>query len=406
MKIIPEIAAAQDEIRAIRHWMHAHPELGFEEAETGDLIAKTLAGWGIEIHRGLGRTGVVGVLRAGNGGRSIGLRADMDALPIEELNTFSHRSQNPGKMHACGHDGHMAMLLGAARYLSQTRDFNGTIVFIFSPAEEAGNGAKLMVDQGLFDFFPVDAVFGLHNFPGMPVGSFGIRPGSILGASCDLRIVVKGVDGHACYPHECKDPIFTAVQVYNALQGIITRNKPPLDPAVISLTQFQAGGIANNVVPAVATLGGTVRAMTVATLEMIGARLRTVVDNIAAAQDCATELHFDIECPPTVNTPDEVRFAANVMRSIVGDRNVNEDVEPDLGVEDFAFMLQARPGAYAYLGNGNGEHRGSGAGPGPCVVHNASFDFNDDILGIGSTYWAELARGWLRSNAGAENRLD
>ncbi|QRM33317.1 M20 aminoacylase family protein [Microvirga sp. VF16] len=395
MKVIPEIAAAQDEIQSLRRWMHAHPELCFEESQTADLVAKTLTDYGIEVHRGLGGTGVVGVLREGTSKRSIGLRADMDALPIHEVNEFAHRSHYPGKMHACGHDGHMAMLLGAARFLARTRDFDGTIVFIFSPAEEAGNGAKVMVDEGIFEKFPVDAVFGLHNFPGMPVGSFGIKTGPILGGCGEFRITVEGVDAHAAYPHEGKDPIFTAVQIYNALQGIISRNKAPLEPAVISVTQVNGWGQARNVIPRDAVLGGTVRVLDLRTLDLIESRMRKIVEAVAKSQECEARLEFDRSVPPTVNSEDEAHFAAEVMRSIVGAENVNPNVDPDLGVEDFAFMLQARPGAYAYIGNGYGEHRDAGHGAGPCVVHNASYDFNDAILGVGSTYWVELARRWL-----------
>ncbi|MES0173930.1 M20 aminoacylase family protein [Mesorhizobium sp. M0006] len=395
MKIIPEIAAAQDEIQALRRWLHAHPELGFEETQTGDLVAKTLSDYGIEVHRGLGGTGVVGVLRAGTSERSIGLRADMDALPMHELNEFAHRSQYPGKMHACGHDGHMAMLLGAARHLARNRDFDGTIVFIFSPAEEAGNGAKVMVDEGLFEKFPVDAVFGLHNWPGMPVGKFAIRTGPIMGGCGEFKITVEGVDCHAAYPNEGKDPIFAAIQIYNALQGIITRNKSPLELAVISVTQFHAGGIARNVIPGEAVLGGTARAMEPRILDLVESRMRIIVEAVAKAHDCQARIEFNRSVPPTVNTAHETRLAAEVMSSIVGAENVNRDVDPDLGVEDFAFMLQARPGAYANMGNGFGDHRDAGHGSGPCTCHNTSYDFNDEILAIGSTYWVELARKLL-----------
>lgn len=394
MQVIPEIKAAQGEIKALRRWFHAHPELGFGETQTSDFIAKTLKGYGIEIYRGLGRTGVVGVLRAGHGKRSIGLRADMDALPIQELNTFAHRSQYPGKMHACGHDGHMAMLLGAARHSARTRDFDGTIVFIFSPAEENGSGAKVMVNEGIFKDFAVDAVFGLHNWPGWPVNSFGVRPGPILAGCSDFDIRIVGVGAHAAFPHNGKDPILTGSQIVAALQGIITRNKDPMDTAVLSITQFN-GGEARNVIPELVTLAGTVRAFKTETLDLIETRISAIVENIAAAQECRAELRFK-RCPPTVNTPGETRFAAEVMRSIVGEAKVDADVEPVMGAEDFAYMLQARPGAFALLGAGDGEHREQGHGPGPCALHNASYDFNDEILALGSTYWVELSRSWLR----------
>lgn len=397
MQAIPDITAAEEETRALRRWLHAHPELAFEETETSDLIARTLQGYGIEVHRGLGRTGVVGVLRAGDGKRSIGLRADMDALPMQELNTFAHRSQCPGKMHACGHDGHMAMLLGAARHLALTRDFDGTIVFIFSPAEENGSGAKVMVDEGIFRQFPVEAVFGLHNWPGLPVNSFGVRPGPILAGCTNFDIRIIGVGAHAAFPQDGKDPILTGSQIVMALQGIITRNKSPMDAAVLSVTQFN-GGQARNVVPDTARLAGTIRAFNDQTLNLIESRMQTIVTNLSAAQECRAELTTN-RYPPTVNTSAETHFAADVMRSIVDEANVYADVVPTMGSEDFAYMLQARPGAFALLGAGDGEHREQGHGPGPCALHNTSYDFNDEILAVGSTYWVELSRRWLGRRA-------
>ncbi|MER9707565.1 M20 family metallopeptidase [Mesorhizobium sp. M0204] len=393
MKIIPEIAAAQSEIQALRRWLHAHPELGFEETQTSELVAKTLEEYGVEVHRGLGRTGVVGVLRGGQGERSIGLRADMDALPMHEVNTFAHRSIYDGKMHACGHDGHMAMLLGAARHLAKTRDFDGAVVFIFSPAEENGSGAKVMVDEGLFSKFPVDAVFGLHNWPSMAVNTFGVRPGPILAGSANFDIRITGVGAHAAFPHNGKDPILTGAQIVTALQGIITRNKKPLDTAVLSVAQFH-GGEASNVIPDFVTLAGTVRAFNNETLDLIVSRMRTIVEHTATAQECQAECKIS-RCPPTVNTPDETRFAVGVMKSIVGEASVDADSEPVLGAEDFSYMLEARPGTFAFLGAGNGDHREPGHGAGPCVLHNTSYDFNDEILALGSTYWVELARRWL-----------
>ncbi|ANW03046.1 M20 aminoacylase family protein [Bradyrhizobium icense] len=393
MKVIPEIQAAQAEIKALRRWFHAHPELGFEETETSDLIAKTLEGYGIEVHRGLARTGVVGVLRSGGGNRAIGLRADMDALPMQEMNTFAHRSQYPGKMHACGHDGHMAMLLGAARHLARTRDFDGTVVFIFSPAEENGSGAKVMVDEGIFEKFPVDAVFGLHNWPGVPANSFGLRPGSILAACADFDIRIKGVGAHAVLPHNGKDPVLTAAHVVTALQGIITRSKRPIDTAVLTVAKFHGGEVRNSI-PDVVELAGTARAFNESTLDLIVSRMQRIVENTAAAHDCQAKLTV-ARYPATVNSTEETHFAAEVMRSIVGGEKVDADIEPVIGTEDFAWMLRARPGAYALLGAGNGEHRDPGHGSGPCDLHNTSYDFNDDILALGSTYWVELARRWL-----------
>ena len=394
MKLIPEIQAAHGEIQTLRRTIHAHPELRYEETATADLVARTLESWGIETHRGLGKTGVVGVLKRGNGSRSIGLRADMDALPIQELNSFDHRSQNDGKMHACGHDGHTAMLLGAARHLVKYGEFDGTIVFIFQPAEEGGAGAQAMIDDGLFTKFPVDAVFGIHNWPGMPSGHFGVTEGPIMASSNEFRIEIKGVGSHAALPHNGRDPVFTAVQIASGLQSIITRNKKPLDTAVLSITQIHAGD-ALNVVPDDAWIAGTVRTFTTETLDLIETRMRKIAQSTAEAYDCSVDIHFHRNYPPTINSSEETRFAASVMKEIVGAENVDDSVEPTMGAEDFSFMLLAKPGCYAFLGNGDGGHRESGHGAGPCMLHNASYDFNDELLPIGSTYWVRLAQRFL-----------
>ncbi|WP_176081919.1 M20 aminoacylase family protein [Paraburkholderia tropica] len=394
MKLIPEIQAAQGEIQGLRRTIHAHPELRYEESQTADLVASKLAEWGIEVHRGLGKTGVVGVLKRGNGARSIGLRADMDALPIQELNTFDHRSRNDGKMHACGHDGHTAMLLGAAQYLARHGTFDGTIVFIFQPAEEGGAGAKAMIDDGLFTRFPIDAVFGIHNWPGMPAGVFGVTEGPIMASSNEFRIEIKGVGSHAALPHNGRDPVFTAVQIANGLQSIITRNKKPLDTAVLSITQIHAGD-AVNVVPNTAWIAGTVRTFTTETLDLIESRLRKIAESTADAYDCSVEITFHRNYPPTVNSSAETQFAAEVMREVVGADRVDASVEPTMGAEDFSFMLLEKPGCYAFLGNGDGGHRESGHGAGPCMLHNASYDFNDQLLPVGSSYWVQLATKFL-----------
>jgi amidohydrolase len=396
MKLIPELLAARDEIQSLRRNIHAHPELRYEENRTADLVAQRLAQWGIEVHRGLGKTGVVGVLKRGTSKRSIGLRADMDALPIEELNSFAHRSQHPGKMHACGHDGHTAMLLGAAQYLVKHGDFDGTVVFIFQPAEEGGAGARAMIEDGLFTKFPVDAVFGLHNWPGMPAGSFGVREGPIMASSNEFRIDIKGVGAHAALPHNGHDPVFAAFQIGNALQSIITRNKKPIDTAVLSITQIHAGD-AVNVIPEAAWLAGTVRTFTTETLDLIESRMRKIAATTAAAYDCSATVAFNRNYPPTINSPEETRFAADVMREIVGAQNVEDKTEPTMGAEDFSFMLLAKPGCYAFLGNGEGAHRETGHGAGPCMLHNASYDFNDELLPVGSTYWVRLAQRFLSS---------
>ncbi|HTR09771.1 MAG TPA: M20 aminoacylase family protein [Paraburkholderia sp.] len=395
MKLIPEIQAAQGEIQGLRRTIHAHPELRYEETQTSDLVASKLTEWGIEVHRGMGKTGVVGVLKRGSGKRMVGLRADMDALPIQELNTFDHRSHNDGKMHACGHDGHTAMLLGAAQYLARHGQFDGTIVFIFQPAEEGGAGAKAMIDDGLFKQFPVDAVFGIHNWPGMPAGHFGVTEGPIMASSNEFRIEIRGVGSHAALPHNGRDPVFTAVQIANGLQSIITRNKKPLDTAVLSITQFHAGD-AVNVVPNTAWLAGTVRTFTTETLDLIESRLRKIAESTAEAYDCSVDITFHRNYPPTVNSSAEAQFAAEVMREVVGEDRVDANIEPTMGAEDFSFMLLEKPGCYAFLGNGEGGHREAGHGAGPCMLHNASYDFNDQLLPVGSSYWVHLATKFLR----------
>lgn len=347
MNLIPEIEAAHDEIKALRRTIHAHPELRYEEVGTAQLVAENLERWGVTVHRGIGKTGVVGVLKRGSSKAAIGLRADMDALPIQELNTFDHRSTNPGRMHACGHDGHTAMLLGAAKHLAQHGTFDGTVVFIFQPAEEGGAGARAMIDDGLFQRFPVDAVFGIHNWPGIPAGHFGVTEGPIMASSNEFRIKIRGTGSHAALPHNGHDPVFTAVQIANGLQGIITRNKKPIDTAVLSITQIHAGD-AMNVVPDEAWLGGTVRTFSVETLDLIEDRMRKIVASTAAAYDCEVETYFHRNYPPTINDSEQTRFAASVMAEVVGTDKVDASVDPTMGAEDFSFMLLAKPGCYAF----------------------------------------------------------
>lgn len=395
MKLLPEIDAARGEIQTLRRNIHAHPELRYEEQRTADLVAQKLTEWGLEVHRGLGKTGVVGVLKRGSGKRAIGVRADMDALPIQELNTFEHRSQHNGKMHACGHDGHTAMLLGAAHYLAEKGDFDGTAVFIFQPAEEGGAGAKAMIEDGLFKRFPVDAVFGMHNWPGIPAGHFGVKSGPIMASSNEFHIHVKGIGSHAAMPHNGHDPVFAAVQIVNGLQSVITRNKKPIDTAVLSVTQFNAGA-AVNVVPDEAKLAGTVRTFTTETLDLVEERMRKIIEATAAAYDCTAEFTFQRNYPPTVNSEAEARFAIETMQEIVGAEGVDAGVEPTMGAEDFSFMLLEKPGCYAFIGNGEGGHRDQGHGLGPCMLHNASYDFNDAILPVGVSYWVRLVERFCR----------
>ncbi|ARP85630.1 M20 aminoacylase family protein [Bordetella genomosp. 9] len=398
MKLLEPIIAWQADLAAIRRDIHAHPELCFEEFRTADVVAAKLQEWGVEVHRGLAGTGVVGIIRGrqADGGRAVGLRADMDALPMQELNTFPHASRNPGRMHACGHDGHTAMLLGAARYLAAHRDFAGTVYAIFQPAEEHGGGAKRMIDDGLFEQFPMEAVFGMHNWPGMAAGTFGLTYGPIMASSNDFRIVITGKGAHAGMPHLGIDPVMTAVQLAQSLQTIITRNRNPLDAAVLSITQIHAGS-ADNVVPTTAEMRGTVRTFTVESLDLIEQRMRDISVHTCAAMGCEADFDFQRHYPPTINHPREAAFCAEVLRDLVGAAAVNDQVQPSMGAEDFAFMLQEKPGCYVWIGNGAGDHREAGHGMGPCMLHNGSYDFNDELLPLGASLWVQLALRWLSS---------
>ncbi|AVS80132.1 amidohydrolase [Paracidovorax avenae] len=396
MKLIDSIVTEAASIAAVRRDIHAHPELCFEEVRTADIVAARLAEWGIPMHRGLGKTGVVGIVHGRDGGasgRAVGLRADMDALPITEFNTFSHASTHPGKMHACGHDGHTAMLLGAAQHFAKHRDFDGTVYLIFQPAEEGGGGARVMIEDGLFTQFPMEAVFGMHNWPGMRAGQFAVSPGPVMASSNEFRIVIRGKGSHAAMPHMGIDPVPVACQMVQAFQNIISRNKKPVDAGVISVTMIHTGE-ATNVVPDSCELQGTVRTFTLEVLDMIEQRMKQVAEHTCAAHDATCEFEFHRNYPPTVNSPAEAAFARRVMEGIVGAEHVSPQ-EPTMGAEDFAFMLQARPGAYCFIGNGEGSHREMGHGGGPCTLHNPSYDFNDDLLPLGATYWVELAQQWL-----------
>jgi amidohydrolase len=398
MKLLEPFLDWQSEIQTIRRDLHAHPELCYEELRTADVVAQALQKWGIPIHRGLGGTGVVGIIEGRTpGAGAIGLRADLDALPMQELNTFAHTSQHPGKMHACGHDGHTAMLLSAARYLAQHKNFDGTVYAIFQPAEEGGAGAKRMMDDGLFEKFPMQAVFGMHNWPGLPVGHFGLTAGPIMASSNKFRITVRGKGAHGGMPHLGVDPVMTAVHIAQALQSIVTRNRHPLEAAVLSITQIHTGS-ADNVIPTEAEMRGTVRTFTVETLDMIEQRMREIIQHSAAAMGAEADFSFVRTYPPTINHPAESAFCAQVMREIVGAEQVDDHVTPTMGAEDFAFMLQEVPGCYVWIGNGSGGHRDAGHGLGPCMLHNGSYDFNDELLPLGATYWVKLAESWfLRS---------
>lgn len=401
MKLIEPFLAWQEEMKVVRRDLHAHPELAFKEVRTADRVAELLTAWGIPIDRGLGGTGVVGIVKGKQpSGLAIGLRADMDALPMQEVNTFPHASKHAGLMHGCGHDGHTAMLLNAARYLAEHRDFAGTVYLIFQPAEEGGNGgARRMIQDGLFKKFPMNAVFGMHNWPGMAVGQFGVTAGPIMASSNVFTITVQGKGGHAGMPQLSHDPIMPAVQIAQALQTIISRNRHPLESAVLSLTQIHAGS-AFNVIPGEAQLMGTVRTFTTETLDLVERRLREIVEHTTQAMGCSGKVDFTRNYPPTFNSESETAFCVDVMKSIVGDENVDSRVTPTMGAEDFSFMLQEVPGCYIWIGNGMGEHRDVGHGMGPCLLHNGSYDFNDELLPLGATYWVRLVEAWFKENKG------
>src|SRR5579883_76721 len=381
MPTIPEISAFHNEMTAWRRDFHRHPELGFEEKRTADLVAERLASFGIEVHRGLGRTGVVGTLRAGSGGGAIGLRADMDALPMEEKNDLPHRSQNPGRMHACGHDGHTTMLLGAARYLAASRNFAGTVHFIFQPAEEGLGGAKAMIDDGLFEKFPVDTVYGLHNAPRRKLGSFYTRPGPVMAGSANFDILVQGRGSHAARPENGIDPVVAAAHVVTALQTVVRSTVSSLDTAVLSTTQIH-GGSAYNVIPDEVKICGNARAYRSEVMDQIEQSIRRIIAGIATSFGATLSLDFRRIYPPLVNHEREAMIAADAAASVVGETNVERNGPPRTASEDFSFMLQKRPGAFIFLGGGDGEAVRD--------VHNPHYDFNDEILPLGASYFARL----------------
>ena len=391
--LLPELLGQAQEIQALRRDIHAHPELSFEELRTSELVADRLAAWGIDVHRGLGKTGVVGVIRGRPGPRSIGLRADMDALPVTENNQFAHASQHPGKMHACGHDGHTAMLLAAARYLAEHRDFDGTVNLVFQPAEEGGGGAREMMRDGLFERFPMDAIFGMHNWPGMAVGEFAIKDGPCFASSNEFRIRIRGKGCHAAMPHFGIDPVPVACQLVQGFQTILTRNVRPVETGVISVTMIQAGE-ATNVIPDDVTLQGTVRTFTNDTLDLIEQRMRDMTEQLCAAFGASADFEFSRNYPPTINHTRETEFVREVMKELVGADKV-QAFEPTMGAEDFSFFLQGKPGAYFVIGNGDGAHREGGHGLGPCTLHNPSYDFNDQLIPLGAALWVRLAQRWL-----------
>ncbi|MCB4823310.1 M20 aminoacylase family protein [Roseicella aerolata] len=394
MPIINRIADFASEMTEWRQDFHAHPELGFEEHRTSDIVAAKLQSWGIEVHRGLATTGLVGVLKNGTSSRSIGLRADMDCLPMQEQTGLPHASTIPGKMHACGHDGHTATLLGAAKYLAETRNFDGTVHFIFQPAEEGGGGGNVMVQEGLFERFPCDAVYGIHNDPTLPLGEAKVVPGVILAASDRVYITIRGIGGHAARPHVAVDPVLVGAHVLVALQALVARRTDPLDSAVLSITQFHAGS-ADNVIPDAAKLSGTVRTLLPETRDMMERLIAQVAESTAAAHEAVAEVVYNRLYPPTVNHEAETARAALAAARVLGESRVIRDAPPIMGGEDFSFMLLKRPGAFVMMGQ-----RGGSQGPekGGVPVHHPAYDFNDDMLPVGASFFAtlveqELTRG-------------
>jgi amidohydrolase len=386
MPILPRVLELHDELTQIRRDIHAHPELGFEEQRTSDIVAAKLAEYGCEVHRGLAKTGVVGTLRRGNSLRAVGLRSDMDCLPMQEMNSFAHASTHQGKMHGCGHDGHTTMLLGAARYLAETRNFEGAVHFIFQPAEEGGGGGRIMIEEGFFDLFPCDGVFAMHNKPGIPVGHMAVRPGPILASTDRFEITVKGYGTHAAYPHLGIDPFVIGAQITLALQTVVSRNLDPLDSAVLTIG-FMRGGSAFNVIPDELVIGGTVRAFRPAVQDLIERRIGEIARGTAATFGATAEAKYIRGYPPTVNDATEAEFAAMVAAEVCGEDAVDRATPPSMGGEDFSYFLNARPGAMLWVGNGPGE--------GGCFLHNPKYDFNDSAIPTGVSVFVRLAERFL-----------
>ena len=385
---VESIRRHQRELQALRHDLHAHPELAFHESRTSALVAETLASWGIEVHGGIARTGVVGVIQGKTEGRAIGLRADMDCLPVLEANDFAHKSQAPGRMHACGHDGHTTMLLGAARYLAETRNFAGTAYVIFQPAEESGGGGQVMVRDGLFRRFPAQEIYALHNWPGLAPGRIAVRPGPVMAATDDLQVTLRGRGGHGAMPHLAVDPVVAAAQIISALQTVASRNVSPVDAVVVSVCSMQTSQVgAFNLIPDSVSLAGTVRTFRAQTRELAERRVKELIAKIAEGFGASAEIDYRRGYPATVNSAREADFAARVGRRIFGQENVITEYDATMGGEDFAYMLLERPGAYVFLGQGGLEHG--------CLLHNARYDFNDEVIPLGAGYLAALVEDAL-----------
>ena len=379
MPIVNRIAEFHTEIAEFRRDLHRHPELLYDVHRTAGRVAEKLKEFQVdEIVTGIGRTGVVGVIRGSGPGPAIGLRADMDALPIEEATGLPYASQNDGLMHACGHDGHTSMLLGAAKYLAETRQFKGTAVLVFQPAEEGGAGGKAMLEDGLMERFGIEEIYGMHNLPGLPVGQFAIRPGPLLASTDEFRVTIRGRGGHAAWPNDTLDPIVAAAAIIGALQSIVARSIDPLEAAVVSVTQIRAGNT-SNVIPDNAWLGGTARALKADVRDLLEQKIKSIAAGVAASYGVSAEIDYQRKYPVTVNHPDETVFAATIASEIVGSERVDTDTPPILGAEDFSYMLEARPGAFILIGNGDS------AG-----LHNPYFDFNDEAIPLGASYWVRL----------------
>jgi len=392
MSLIKKKSELHEQMVTWRHYLHKHPELSFKEEMTSDFIASVLESNNIEMHRGLAVTGIVATVHGTKNGKAIGLRADMDALPIQERNEFSHKSIHDGKMHACGHDGHSTMLLGAAVYLKQNNDFSGTVHFIFQPAEEGGGGGRVMVEEGIFEKFPCEAVYGMHNWPGMAEGQFAVHDTAVMAANETLKITIKGKGGHAAMPDQCVDPIVIGAQIITAIQSVVSRNVAPLDSAVVSVTMVDAGFV-SNVIPNEMNLTGSLRYFKSEVGDDVKKKIKTIAEGISQSMGATASFSSVPNYPATVNTPKHAKLCASAAEVVVGSTNVLRNEKPSMGSEDFSFLLNASEGAYIWIGNGLVPEDGPEGG---CMLHNTQYDFNDEILPLGSSYWVELVKGILK----------
>lgn len=392
MSLIKTKSELHEQMVTWRHYIHKHPELSFKEEMTSDFIASVLESNNIEMHRGLAVTGIVATVHGTKKGKAIGLRADMDALPIQERNEFSHKSIHDGKMHACGHDGHSTMLLGAAVYLKQNNDFSGTVHFIFQPAEEGGGGGRVMVEEGIFEKFPCEAVYGMHNWPGMAEGQFAVHDTAVMAANETLKITIKGKGGHAAMPDQCVDPIVIGAQIITAIQSVVSRNVAPLDSAVVSVTMVDAGFV-SNVIPNEMNLTGSLRYFKSEVGNDVKKKIKTIAEGISQSMGATASFSSVPNYPATVNTPKHAKICASAAEVVVGSTNVLRNEKPSMGSEDFSFLLNASEGAYIWIGNGLVPEDGPEGG---CMLHNTQYDFNDEILPLGSSYWVELVKGILK----------